>query len=187
MGFELAEQLGWRVPDVIVYPTGGGVGLIGMWKAFDELRALGWLDDKRPRFVAAQAAGCAPIVEALAWGLDEAQTWPEPVTFAAGIRVPKPLGDFIVLRALRENAGTAVAVTDEKIAETMGLAGVSEGLLLCPEGAAALAAAAELRASGWIAETDEVVVFNTGTGLKYAEFLQGREARRLASGELPSP
>jgi len=186
MGFELAEQLGWRVPDVIVYPTGGGVGLIGMWKAFDELRALGWLDDKRPRFVAAQAAGCAPIVEALAWGLDETQPWPEPVTFAAGIRVPKPLGDFIVLRALRENAGTAVAVTDEKIAETMGLAGVSEGLLLCPEGAAALAAAAELRASGWIAETDEVVVFNTGTGLKYAEFLQGREAKRLASGELPA-
>ena len=186
MGFELAEQLGWRLPDVIVYPTGGGVGLIGMWKAFDELRALGWLGEKRPRFVAAQAAGCAPIVEALAWGLDESQPWPDPVTFAAGIRVPKALGDFIVLRALRENAGTAVAVTDEKIAETMGLAGTSDGLLLCPEGAAALAAAAELRASGWIAETDEVVVFNTGTGLKYAEFLQGREPLRLAGGELPA-
>ena len=186
MGFELAEQLGWRLPDVIVYPTGGGVGLIGMWKAFDELRALGWLGEKRPRFVAAQAAGCAPIVEALAWGLDESQPWPAPVTFAAGIRVPKALGDFIVLRALRENAGTAVAVTDEKIAGMMGLAGASDGLLLCPEGAAALAAAADLRASGWIAETDEVVVFNTGTGLKYGEFLQGREPLRLAGGELPA-
>jgi len=185
MGFELAEQLGWRVPDVIVYPTGGGVGLIGMWKAFDELRAIGWLDQKKPRFVAAQAGGCAPIVDAFTEGLDEAQPWPDPRTFAAGIRVPKALGDFIVLRALRESGGTALAVSDEEIAEGMELAGQSEGLLLCPEGGCALGVTRELRQTGWIAESDEVVIFNTGTGLKYAEFLQGDEARHLGANEVP--
>ena len=185
MGFELAEQLGWRVPDVIVYPTGGGVGLIGMWKAFDELRAIGWLDQKKPRFVAAQSGGCAPIVDAFTKGLDEAQPWPDPRTFAAGIRVPKALGDFIVLRALRESGGTALAVSDEEIAEGMELAGQSEGLLLCPEGGCALGVTRELRQTGWIAESDEVVIFNTGTGLKYAEFLQGDEARHLGANEVP--
>ena len=185
MGFELAEQLGWRVPDVIVYPTGGGVGLIGMWKAFDELRAIGWLDQKKPRFVAAQAGGCAPIVDAFTKGLDEAQPWPDPMTFAAGIRVPKALGDFIVLRALRESGGTALAVSDEEIADGMELAGESEGLLLCPEGGCALAVTRELRQSGWIRDSDEVVIFNTGTGLKYAEFLQGDEARHLGANEVP--
>ena len=185
MGFELAEQLGWRVPDVIVYPTGGGVGLIGMWKAFDELRAIGWLDQKKPRFVAAQAGGCAPIVDAFSKGLDESRPWPDPTTFAAGIRVPKALGDFIVLRALRESEGTALAVSDDEIADAMELAGQSEGLLLCPEGGCALAVTRELRRSGWIAESDEVVIFNTGTGLKYAEFLQGDDARHLDADELP--
>ena len=185
MGFELAEQLGWRVPDVIVYPTGGGVGLIGMWKAFDELRAIGWLDRKRPRFVAAQAAGCAPIVDAFSKGLDESRPWADPTTFAAGIRVPKALGDFIILRALRESEGAALAVGDDEMADTMKLAGETEGLLLCPEGGCALAVARELRQSGWIAESDEVVIFNTGTGLKYAEFLQGDEARHLDANELP--
>jgi threonine synthase len=185
MGFELAEQLGWRVPDVIVYPTGGGVGLIGMWKAFDELRAIGWLDQKKPRFVAAQAGGCAPIVDAFTKGLDESRPWPNPTTFAAGIRVPKALGDFLILRALRESEGTALAVSDEEMADAMQLAGESEGLLLCPEGGCALAVTRELRRGGWIAESDEVVIFNTGTGLKYAEFLQGAEARHLDAGELP--
>jgi threonine synthase len=185
MGFELAEQLGWRVPDVIVYPTGGGVGLIGMWKAFDELRALGWLDEKRPRFVVAQASGCAPIVDAFTKGLDESRPWPDPETFAAGIRVPKALGDFIVLRAVRESAGIALAVSDDEIAEAMALAGEAEGFLLCPEGGCALAVTRELRRTNWIAETDEVVVFNTGTGLKYAEFLQGEDARHLDGDELP--
>jgi threonine synthase len=185
MGFELAEQLGWRLPDVIVYPTGGGVGLIGMWKAFMELRAIGWLDEKRPRFVVAQAGGCAPIVDAFAKGLDESRPWPDPVTFAAGIRVPKALGDFIVLRALRESQGTALAVSDDEIAEGMRLAGETEGLLLCPEGGCALAVTRELRRSGWIGEGDEVVIFNTGTGLKYAEFLQGDDARHLDAGDLP--
>ncbi|TME28292.1 MAG: threonine synthase [Chloroflexi bacterium] len=186
MGFELAEQLGWRLPDVIIYPTGGGVGLIGMWKAFDELAAIGWIDGKRPRFVAAQADGCAPIVKAFEEGREESDPWPEPRTFAAGIRVPKALGDFIVLRALRATGGTAVSVSEADIARAMRVAGEREGMLVCPEGGAALAAAGRLRADGWIAQDDEVVVFNTGTGLKYAESLQGERPHRLESGELPS-
>jgi threonine synthase len=185
MGFELAEQLGWRLPDVIVYPTGGGVGLIGMWKAFDELRAIGWLDQKRPRFVAVQAEGCAPIVRAFVDGRNESEPWPDPRTFAAGIRVPKALGDFIVLKALRESGGTAVAVSETEIAESMRATGAAEGMLLCPEGGAAIAGTAKLRRDGWIREHEEVVIFNTGTGLKYAEFLQGEAARRLGAGELP--
>jgi threonine synthase len=185
MGFELAEQLGWRLPDVIVYPTGGGVGLIGMWKAFDELRAIGWLDEKRPRFVAVQAEGCAPIVRAFVDGRNESEPWPDPRTFAAGIRVPKALGDFIVLKALRESGGTAVSVTETEIAESMRATGAAEGMLVCPEGGAAIAGTANLRRDGWIREDEEVVVFNTGTGLKYAEFLQGNAARNLDANELP--
>jgi threonine synthase len=185
MGFELAEQLGWRLPDVIVYPTGGGVGLIGMWKAFDELRAIGWLDQKRPRFVAVQAEGCAPIVRAFVDGRNESEPWADPRTFAAGIRVPKALGDFIVLKALRESGGTAVAVTETEIAESMRATGAAEGMLVCPEGGAAIAGTANLRRDGWIREDEEVVVFNTGTGLKYAEFLQGNAARNLNANELP--
>ncbi len=186
MGFELAEQLGWRLPDAIVYPTGGGVGLIGMWKAFAELRAVGWLDaGARTRFVVAQATGCAPIVRAFEERALESQPWPDPVTFAAGIRVPKALGDFLVLRALRETDGTAVAVSDDEIATTMTAVGESEGLLVCPEGAAALTAAAKLRRDGWLSADAEVVVFNTGTGLKYPESLQGQEPRSLAAGALP--
>ena len=185
MGFELAEQLGWRLPDVIVYPTGGGVGLIGMWKAFDELRAVGWLDQKRPRFVAVQAEGCAPIVRAFVEGGNESESWPDPRTFAAGIRVPKALGDFIVLKALRESGGIAIAVSEGEIAESMRAAGGTEGMLVCPEGGAAIAGTGKLRRDGWIREDEEVVVFNTGTGLKYAEFLQGDAARHLAANALP--
>ena len=185
MGFELAEQLGWRLPDVIVYPTGGGVGLIGMWKAFDELRAIGWLDQKRPRFVAVQAEGCAPIVRAFVEGRNESEPWPDPRTFAAGIRVPKALGDFIVLKALRESGGIAIAVSEGEIAESMRAAGGTEGMLVCPEGGAAIAGTGKLRRDGWIREDEEVVVFNTGTGLKYAEFLQGDAARHLAANALP--
>jgi threonine synthase len=190
MGFELVDQLGWRLPEVIVYPTGGGVGLIGMWKGFQELRALGWLPagSPPPRFVAAQAAGCAPVVRAFAEGAERAAAWEEPVTFAAGLRVPKPLGDALILRALRETAGTAVAVPDETIAATMKLAGAAEGMVVCPEGAAALAAAAELRREGWIGEDETVAVFNTGTGLLYEDSLPGRAPRRLRAGEpLPPP
>ncbi len=185
MGFELADQLGWRLPDVIVYPTGGGVGLIGMWKAFDELRAIGWLDQKRPRFVAVQAEGCAPIVRAFVEGGNESEPWPDPRTFAAGIRVPKALGDFIVLKALRESGGIAIAVSEGEIAESMRAAGGTEGMLVCPEGGAAIAGAGKLRRDGWIREDEEVVVFNTGTGLKYAEFLHGDAARHLAANALP--
>ena len=185
IGLELADQLGWRLPDVIVYPTGGGVGLIGMWKAFDELRAIGWLDQKRPRFVAVQAEGCAPIVRAFVEGRNESEPWPDPRTFAAGIRVPKALGDFIVLKALRESGGIAIAVSEGEIAESMRAAGGTEGMLVCPEGGAAIAGTGKLRRDGWIREDEEVVVFNTGTGLKYAEFLQGDAARHLAANELP--
>jgi threonine synthase len=186
MGFELAEQLGWRLPDVIVYPTGGGVGLIGMWKAFDELRAIGWLEGKRPRFVAVQAEGCAPIVRAFVEGRNESEPWPDPRTFAAGIRVPKALGDFIVLKALRESGGTAIAVSETEIAQSMRAAGRAEGMLVCPEGGAAIAGTRKLRSDGWIGEDEEVVIFNTGTGLKYAEFLQGDAPRRLGADGLPS-
>jgi threonine synthase len=187
MGFELAEQLGWKLPDVIIYPTGGGVGLIGMWKAFAELREIGFLRaDATTRFVAAQATGCAPIVRAFQRGAEESEPWPDPKTFAAGIRVPKALGDFIVLRALRESGGTAVAVAEEDIASAMRVAGEREGMQVCPEGGAALAAAADLRRDGWIKDGERVVVFNTGSGLKYAESLQGAAPRRLATGQLPS-
>ena len=187
MGFEIAEQSGWTLPDVIVYPTGGGVGLIGMWKAFAELREIGWLNaDARTRFVAAQSTGCAPIVRAFEDGADESQVWPDPQTFAAGIRVPKALGDFLVLRALRETGGIAIAIADEDIAAHMALAGEHEGMLVCPEGAAALAATARLRRDGWIKDGERVAVFNTGSGLKYSESLQGRAPRALAQGALPS-
>src|SRR2546426_3236082 len=141
MGFELAEQLGWELPDAIVYPTGGGVGLIGMWKAFEELRAIGWIEGRMPRFVSVQAAGCAPIVKAFEQGKDESEPWPDPRTIAAGLRVPKALGDFLVLRALRESNGIALAVSDEEIRDTMRLVSSDEGVLGGPEGAAAGAAA----------------------------------------------
>jgi threonine synthase len=185
MGFELAEQLGWTLPDVIVYPTGGGVGLIGMWKAFAELRDVGWLNNGTVRFVSVQATGCAPIVRAFQEGAEESQMWPDPRTFAAGIRVPKALGDFIVLRALRESGGTAIAVTDDAIAGHMLLAGQREGMLVCPEGAAALAGVAQLRRDGWIKEGERVVVFNTGSGLKYSESLQGPPPQQLRPGAYP--
>lgn len=185
MGFELAEQLGWRLPNVIIYPTGGGVGLIGMWKAFQELRAIGWLAaDMQTRFVAVQSEGCAPVVRAFEAGADETESWKDPVTFAAGIRVPKPLGDFLILRALRESGGTAVAVTEDDIRAGMRDAG-RDGLLVCPEGGAGIAAVSRLRRSGWIGEHESVVVFNTGTGLKYEESLQGPAPQRLGRGDVP--
>jgi threonine synthase len=186
MGFEIAEQAGWTLPDVIVYPTGGGVGLIGMWKAFQELRRIGWVeDDKMPRFVAVQAAGCAPIVKAFHADKAESEPWPDPQTFAAGIRVPKALGDFLVLRILRESNGIAIDVSDERIAAMMRLVGVSEGMLVCPEGAAALEGAYQLAKQGFIDPHEDVVVLNTGSGLKYAESLQGDPPIRLEPGVLP--
>ena len=183
MGFEIAEQAGWTLPDVIVYPTGGGVGLIGMWKAFDELRRIGWVEgDKLPRFVAVQAAGCAPIVKAFHADRTESEPWPDPRTFAAGVRVPKALGDFLILRILRESSGIAIAVSDEEIAAMMRLATVSEGMLVCPEGAAALEGARHLAKQGFIDPHEDVLVINTGSGLKYADSLQGDPPIRLATG-----
>ena len=167
MGLEIAEQLGWRAPDVIVYPTGGGVGLIGIWKAFQELRELGWIGEKLPRLVAVQSSGCAPIVNAFSHGEKRAQPWPDAHTVAFGITVPAPLGDELILEALHASGGTAIAVDDEEILADLAGFGRAEGLLLCPEGAACLSAARKLRAQGWLSPADEVVVLNTGSGLKY--------------------
>ena len=169
MGYEIVEQLGWRVPDVILYPAGGGVGIIGIHKAMQELQELGWIGDRLPRLVAVQATGCPPIVDAFHAGLDESTLRDGTHTLAFGINVPKALGDFLVLRAVRESEGTAVAVTDEAILAELAALAAAEGTWICPEGAACLAASRELRESGWIAEHEQVVVLNTGTGLKYPE------------------
>ena len=169
MGYEIAEQLGWRAPDVILYPAGGGVGIIGIHKAMLELQELGWIGAKLPRLVAVQSNGCPPIVTAFEAGLDESTLVEGTHTLAFGINVPKALGDFLVLRAVRESGGTAIAVgDDELLAELRNLAR-AEGAWICPEGAACLAAARQLREAGWIGEREEVVVLNTGTGLKYPE------------------
>ena len=167
MGLELAEQLGWEVPDVILYPTGGGTGLIGMWKAFAELAEIGWIGDKRPRMVAVQAAGCAPIVRAWAAGDEFATRWEDARTYAAGIRVPAAIGDFLILRAIRESNGFAIAVEDEAIAEALDEMAKTEGLLLCPEGAATYAAYKQALADGRIGADERAVLFNCATGLKY--------------------
>lgn len=172
MGYEIAEQLGWRVPDVIVYPTGGGVGLIGIHKALGELRALGWIGDRMPRLVAVQSAGCAPIVRAFAAGARRAEPWQEAVASVAfGITVPAPLGDELILDALSGSGGTAVAVTDQELLADLREFGVREGLLLCPEAAACLTAVRRLCADGWLGAGDEVVVLNTGSGLKYPDIV----------------
>jgi threonine synthase len=172
MGLEIAEQLGWRVPDVIIYPTGGGVGLIGIWKAFEELRELGWITDRMPRLVAVQSSGCAPIVQAFSRGERRAQPWPDAQTVAFGITVPAPLGDELILHSLFASGGTAIAVDDSEILEDLADFGRREGLLLCPEGAACLTAARKLRATGWLAPDEEIVVLNTGSGLKYPGTIQ---------------
>jgi len=171
MGFEIAEQLGWRLPDVIVYPTGGGVGIIGIYKALQELRELGWTGQRLPRLVAVQASGCAPIVKAFASGAAESEPWPEPQTVAFGITVPKALGDFLVLDALYATGGTAVAVDDDALLADQRTVARLEGSLICPEGAACVTAVRALRASGWLSGDDEVVLLNTGTGLKYPHTL----------------
>jgi threonine synthase len=167
MGLELAEQLGWEMPDVIFYPTGGGTGLIGMWKGFDELEAIGFIGAKRPRMVAVQAAGCAPMVRAFEAGLEHASRWEDAQTIAAGIRVPQAVGDFLILRAVRQSGGFAIAVTDEAITAALNEVSREEGLLLCPEGAATYAAYRQALADGRIADGDRAVLFNCATGLKY--------------------
>jgi threonine synthase len=167
MGLELFEQLGWRVPDVIFYPTGGGVGLIGIYKALQECQALGWVGTKLPRLVAVQATGCAPIVRAWEEHAEISEPWPDARTIAFGITVPKALGDFLILSAVRATDGCAVAVTDESILNAQHQLARTEGAFICPEGAACFAAVQRLRRSGWLAPDDEVVIFNTGAGLKY--------------------
>ncbi len=167
MGLELAEQLDWQLPDVILYPTGGGTGLIGMWKAFAELEAIGWIGDKRPRMVAVQAEGCAPIVKAFEEGNEHAELWPDAHTLAAGIRVPAAIGDFLILNAVRESNGFATAVSDDAIMQAQVDIAQNEGLLLCPEGAAAAAALIKEVEAGRISTEENVVLFNCATGLKY--------------------
>jgi threonine synthase len=180
MGIELAEQLDWQLPDVIFYPTGGGTGIIGMWKAFAELEALGWIGSKRPRMVVVQATGCAPMVKAWEEGVEHASRWQDAHTFAAGIRVPQAVGDFLILRAVRESGGFAIAVTDEAIAEAWHEVATAEGLLLCPETAATYAAYKEALADGRIRPDDRVVLFNCASGLKYP---MPEAGRRLKLGE----
>jgi threonine synthase len=167
MGLELAEQFDWQLPDVIVYPTGGGTGLVGMWKAFEELEALGWIDQRRPRMVAVQAAGCAPVVRAFETGATRAELWPAAATLAAGLRVPLPFADRQILKVLHESGGTAVAVSDEEISAAQAQIAAREGLWLAPEGAATLAGGQRLLASGWLQPSARILLYSTGTGLKY--------------------
>jgi threonine synthase len=172
MGLEIVEQLGWRAPDVIAYPTGGGVGLIGIHKALLELRELGWVDGALPRFVAVQSTGCAPVVRAFEAGARRVQPWANARTIAFGITVPAPLGDELILDALYVTGGVAIGVDDEDLVAELREYGRREGPLLCPEGAACLTAVRRLRASGWIGADEQVVVINTGAGLKYPETVQ---------------
>jgi threonine synthase len=169
LGYELAEQLNWQLPDVILYPTGGGTGLIGMWKAFDEMETLGWLATKRPRMFSVQASGCAPIVRAFENSEPNAAEFPDAHTIASGLRVPKAVGDFIMLKILRESKGGAVTVDDEEMIRVTREVGSSEGLFVAPEGAACFAALKSLLATKKIAPEDHVVIFNTGSGIKYLE------------------
>ena len=168
MGYELAEQLDWELPDVIIYPTGGGTGMVGMWKAFDEMEQMGLIGPKRPRMVTVQSTGCAPIVRAFEQGVEFAELWQGAKTVADGLRVPIAIGDFLILRAIRQSGGTALAVPDEEMLRYARVMGSQTGIFPAPEGAATLAAQIRLLAQGWIKPDEKVVLFNTGSGLKYA-------------------
>jgi threonine synthase len=187
MGYEIAEQLGWQVPDVILYPAGGGVGLIGIHKAMLEMRELGWIGDRLPRLVVVQAEGCRPIVDAYDAGLDESTLKEGTHTLAFGINVPKALGDFLVLQGVRESEGTAIAVSDDAILAELRALAAAEGTWICPEGAACLAAVRELRERSWIAEHEQVVVLNTGAGLKYPETMTVAVPTLTRDGRVPAP
>jgi threonine synthase len=169
LGYELAEQLNWQLPDAFIYPTGGGTGLIGMWKAFDEMEALGWIDNKRPRMFAVQATGCAPIVRAFDAGQNFASEFAGAHTIASGLRVPKAIGDLLILKILRQSNGGAIAVDDEQMIRVAREVGAREGLFVAPEAAACFAALKRLRSAGRIASDERVVIFNTGSGIKYVE------------------
>lgn len=172
MGYELAEQLQFKLPEVIIYPTGGGTGLIGMWKAFDEMEQLGWIGSERPRMISVQAENCAPIVKAFKQGESHAEPWPEASTSASGIRVPSAIGDFLILKALYESSGYAIAVTDDEMIESSAHIASKSGIFPAPEGGAVLAAALRLKEMGYLNANERIVLFNTGSGYKYREALQ---------------
>jgi len=178
MGYEVAEQLKWKMPQGIIYPTGGGVGLIGMWKAFDEMQTLGWIGPERPKMVAVQSDGCAPIVKAWDEGKSTAEFWPHASTLAAGLRVPKAYGDYLILDILKKSAGVAVAVSDVEIMDALRHWARVEGVFAAPEGAGSLAAYRKLRDRGFFGADDEVVLFNTGSGLKYLDVIEGQKRKR---------
>lgn len=172
MGYELAEQFDWELPEVVIYPTGGGTGLIGMWKAFDEMEQMGWIGPERPRMISVQAAGCAPIVRAYSAGDEHAEPWIDPETIAAGLRVPAAVGDFLMLKAIRDSGGCALSVTDEELMASASKMAAAVGSFPAPEGAATLSALEKLIAQNLVSERERVVLFNTGTGLKYIELFQ---------------
>jgi threonine synthase len=186
MGYEVAEQMGWELPDAILYPTGGGVGLIGMWKAFDEMQALGWIGaqtrNRRPKMIAVQVEGCQPVVRAFEQGSARSEFWQNAHTVASGLRVPKPLGDFLILNAVRESGGTAIAVSDAELIDAGIRLAAEEGLFVAPEGAACVSALEKLLAKGFLKREEKIVIYNTGAGLKYLEAYSTRFPR-TASGE----
>lgn len=186
MGYEVAEQLGWRMPQGIIYPTGGGVGLLGMWKAFEEMESLGWIGSERPKMIVAQAAGCAPVVKAWEEGKQSAEMWNDANTLASGLRVPKPYGDYLILDILRKSKGTAVSATDQEIVEAVRHWAKHEGVFAAPEGAACLVAYRKLRASGFFKAEDTVVLFNTGSGLKYLDVLDTKPGGASAKSGKPT-
>jgi len=171
MGYEIAEQLNWHLPDVIIYPTGGGTGLIGMWKAFAELEELGWIGSARPRMVSVQASGCAPIVKAFHENKSTAELWQNAATIASGLRVPQAVADFLILQTIRESHGTAMSVSDDEMLAEIPRVGKAEGIFFCPEGAACVAALRRLVENSWIQPNDEVLIFNTASGLKYIDLI----------------
>jgi threonine synthase len=183
MGYEVAEQFDWELPDAIFYPAGGGVGLIGMWKAFEEMELLGWISRKRPKMIVVQAAGCAPLVRAFERGEDRSEFWENAYTVAAGLRVPKALGDFLVLEAVRKSGGTAVAISDSELLEASLELGAAEGIFAAPEGGACIAALEKLLANGFLRKTERIVIYNTGAGLKYLEAFSTRLPRTTASDQ----
>lgn len=172
MGYEIAEQMGWKLPDAILYPTGGGTGIVGMWKAFAEMEAMGWIDGKRPKMFAVQAEGCAPIVRAFNEGSEFAAPWENPSTLAAGIRVPAAIGDYLILQALRESGGGALTVTESEILSDMRAVASLEGIFVCPEGAAIAAALRRLIADGALSADESILLLNTGSGLKYLDMIR---------------
>jgi threonine synthase len=178
MGYEVAEQLGWKMPQGIIYPTGGGVGMIGMWKAFEEMRQLGWIGSERPQMISVQAAGCAPVVKAWDDGAQSSEMWKDAATHASGLRVPKPYGDYIILDILRKSGGVAIAVSEEEIADAVRHWARVEGVFAAPEGAAALAAYRKLRDSCFFDTDHTVVLFNTGSGLKYLDTFDAVEPKK---------